>query len=140
MLILHSYTKRRYKSQSETWQALHNIEKEFPDYVVIHKEMKTNTDYWKFLAENWAKDDIINVEQDIVPGPKHIQDLVACRYQACSVPYQLPDNRLSVWTLTGDDANIFFKHKEDLPGFTEASSIGLVKIGLGLQFKIPIDI
>lgn len=57
--------------------------------------------YWHGLMKYWGEDDLIVIEQDMLPLKSHIKDLTDCEYDFCSVPYMLRDGFLSVYDFLG---------------------------------------
>lgn len=85
--------------QLETWQAFEQIRKEFDvkDLFVNEKG-----DYDDALRRVWAiNDDLLIVEQDIVPTLELVRDVVACKEPWCTCKYKVSykDNVLQPYYL-----------------------------------------
>ena len=136
MRILHSYTIYRPQDQLETAAFVKQLE--YP----LASELVSNPDgYYNFLSRYWGKETLVNIEQDIVPTNKHIENLLACSYPACTVPYQLTSG-WSVWRGRYDALDQLaemIRYNPPFPEYVECSGLGLVKINTNLQKLIPLD-
>lgn len=138
--ILHTWTNERVGDQLETWLAVGKL---FDKYDRVSSWPTFNPDdYWKALLSVWGLDTIINIEQDIVPTEKIIEELTACPEDLCTVPYRLSNGRWSIWYpiygLFCDFAEQVH-YKEPFPWGAVASGLGLVKIGPVAQSLVNLN-
>lgn len=145
MKILHVYSDARKSDQKETWTAFKSIEQTFP---VEHVHALKNSDYPNAIKENWGKgEDLIIVEQDIVPTPKHIKDLMSCKCRLCSFPYLVKADQPNSYSIfdfashskpdnwmTFDGARYIDRvGVKEHPDYCGLSGFGLTKIGARAQ-------
>lgn len=133
-LILHTYTSQRIDEQEETKQIITRLSK---DYPIVSKLCNDTDDYWKILLKHWGKDELIIIEQDIVPSFKMVQELEWCIDELCCFPYLLRDRR---WSIFEKKDNIQTHYTEPLPKYAEYSSLGFTKISRRIQLSIPLQL
>lgn len=137
-VILHTYTNHRIAEQWATLVAMLKITRMFSKlgYEVNSRHCAHDSSYWYSLCMYWEHQTIINIEQDIVPTPEMVEQLMECDHAACAFYYRIPpDNHLSVFHRDGDK---MIYENGPVPEFVEGSSIGLAKIDVGLQHLIPL--
>ncbi len=87
MIILHAYSDKRPDNQTETIQALKEIEQH---YKVVHIKMRESNSYdyalYFMLSLN---EDFMIIEQDIVPTLQIIQEIEKCPELICVARYNL---------------------------------------------------
>lgn len=140
-LILHTYTDLRLDDQKETRVQIGFI----GDYYgtkVISEKMIAPDDYWSFLLRHWGKEDIIIIEQDVVPSVGKIARIRDCHYKVCTYPHILAAGQWSVFDIepqTGrfDTFNLAYFWTM-YPRFADGSSLGFIKISLDTQKRIPL--
>ena len=144
-LILHPFSDTRPAEQIETLAIIKKLSKRYP----IKSQLCNPTDdYWKFLLKNWNKDDLIIIEQDIVPTVDMIEELEECIEELCCFPYRLRDGRWSVWNnnIPVDqrdntaNAEYYVEPYDDLPEYAPASAFGCTKIVRSIQKQIPLQL
>jgi hypothetical protein len=84
MLVLHPYSSARQEDQLETWEFLNLIRGRF---TVIDAECVGIYGYNTFLSTFWGQEDLIIVEQDIVPTLLDLDEIIACPEPYCVFPY-----------------------------------------------------
>lgn len=143
--ILHVYSNARKKDQRETLRAFKMIDSV---YQVEHIHAVKKGDYARAIKRFWGKGhDLIIVEQDIVPTPKQIHELLSCKARLCCFPYLIKADipgyysifnfarypRSDNW-LTFDGAkHIGSIQIEKRPDYCGLSGFGLTKIGSKAQ-------
>jgi hypothetical protein len=129
MLILHGYallgqeqakSGRTEEQQAETWEALRAIRQKFS---VVDKALEGPEGYDDFLLEYWGKDDLIIVEQDIVPSLAQVESMIHCSEPWCAYRYQFH--------------YIELPNKPKLQPYYLATGFGFTKIALNVQTVIP---
>jgi hypothetical protein len=129
MLILHGYacvgeeqrkTGRTEEQQAETWEALKAIRQK---YHVVDRALEGSDGYDNFLLEYWGRDDLIIVEQDVVPTLEQVNSLVECSEPWCAYKYQFH--------------YIILPNKPKLQPYYIATGFGFTKIALKIQALIP---
>ena len=88
-MILHVYSEHRWEEQSETFTAIADLRR-----AGYHVESRLTTidddaSYWKVLMEYWGKEELIHIQQDVVPTVEMVQRLMSCDHQACTCPHKL---------------------------------------------------
>ena len=78
MKLFHVYSNSRMQDQKETWQAVKNLQNE--GYNIEDILLDDNLGYEELLYSIWTKEDIILIEQDIVPTKDLMEDLINCNY------------------------------------------------------------
>lgn len=141
-MIIHTYTDQRPDDQTETLTAISKIREVWP---TVSEKMVEPDDYWSLLLRNWNRgDDLITVEQDVVPSLRKVRELDQCVARVCAFPYRLPAGQWSVFDITPQDKRPPFHeyipqyYEIGRPHFTNGTSLGFTKIGLGAQSKIPL--
>lgn len=84
MLVLHPFSRFRINEQLETWRALEEIREHFR---VVDVFLKEAMDYDDVLLRFYGVDDLIVVEQDIVPSVEQIRSLTLCPESWCCCEY-----------------------------------------------------
>jgi hypothetical protein len=143
MLILHTTTDARPQDQLETIAAVAEIARCYPvrSYAIPPKD---DSAYWRFLLRNWGKDQIVIIEQDIVPTVDRVYELIDCQDDACTVPYDMrPGVKggslfYAKGYLADGMAEGLTMYKEPFPTYSEGSGFGFVKLNSALQRKIPL--
>lgn len=130
MNIIHPMKIVPYGDPGNRWQveSIDALDRTHFPYTV--EPVVKDDDYWLTLMSYWNRDDLLIVEQDIMPTADHIEGLLSCPYDACTVPYYLAEDRLSIFRFIGREnapQNAHYR-PEDRPDFCEGSSIGLVKL------------
>lgn len=141
-ILLHCYSEKNQEYQDETNRAVMSF-LAMPDLNVVSRLTTVDDDlsYWKVLCEYWGKDDLIHVQQDIVPTKEQITSLLDCRFGSCTYPHKLE----SGWGLWKGDftldqimpAQMHFL-EPPFPEFVTGSGIGLVGIKQWVQRAIPL--
>lgn len=87
MRILHVYSNNRIENQTKTWEAV----KELQDigYKIEDIMLPENLSYEELLFSLWTKEDIILIEQDIVPTKERLDELLNCKEILCYHFYKL---------------------------------------------------
>jgi hypothetical protein len=101
MLILHVYSEKRLSEQVETWRALRRIRGLFD---VLDCRVQFEGDYDQAVLGAWGKEDLIVLEQDIVPSAEMFAELAACKEPWCCFKYQiryLPGQDPAYWVTHG---------------------------------------
>jgi hypothetical protein len=95
MLLLHTWTPgHRPADQVATWDAVQALE-DRTDLVVLHRPTFAETSYAEAWRDVWdAPGIVLGVEQDIVPTPWHVAELVACPGGYCAWDYRLANGQL----------------------------------------------
>ena len=138
--VLHVYSDKRRKFQTETWKAFKSMQEKF---VIEHAHVVSKTDYADVLKCNWGKGhDLIIVEQDIVATSNSVFELLHCRARLCCFPYLIKADdptRYSIFNFTNRSKpdnwktfdNAKYIDKADIqarPRFCGLSGFGLTKI------------
>lgn len=155
MRILHTYTNDRLEDQVETKRAISQLEHRY-GYVVESVQCLFPWSYWSYLAGVWGLQDLILIEQDIVPEFYHISHLADCGFEACTVPYRVSGHWSIGWSTYDIDmqnsavgptgpTGLGILQPTGTQWFDDTSSklapvsaFGLVKISKGLQERIDI--
>lgn len=127
--------------QSRDWVKRH-LE---PKYEVKVERFRGLDGYWNALMDYWNKgDDLIIIEQDMMPLQMHIRDMLKCDRDCCTVPYQLRDGSLSVYqtleymNFNGVTLPSKTVRKQMPTSDAIASGLGLVKFTERAQRMIPL--
>lgn len=95
-MILHPYSTDRMADQAPTVAWLANQR----HAAVTHAPCEADTDYAVALAAWWGIDDeIVIVEQDIVPDDMALTTFDLCQWPACTAPYHLRGGGVSLINL-----------------------------------------
>jgi hypothetical protein len=116
MIILHPFSIFRQKEQAETLDALRKIQGSFRVVNVLCSE---KADYDDSLLRFWGTDDLIIVEQDIVPSIEQVQTLADCPESWCGFWY---------WMRYAADK---------CPPYQVLNAFGLAKLSLETQKLAP---
>ena len=138
MYILHSYTDVRPLSQIDTLHAMIEIARMYgPDFVSRYIYKEDDTAYHRFLLDYWDREwgNIINIEQDIVPSPRMINELLECPYFLCCFPYRLQNGELSVGY---PDDELTWKSYGQVPEYADFSGLGLTKFSPTARHSIDL--
>lgn len=124
------------------------------DWVKKHLETKYTVEvqrfrgldgYWNALMNYWGRgEDLIIIEQDMMPLQMHIRDFLNCTHDFCTVPYQLRDGSLSVYEIleyqnfNGTTLPSKTIRKQMPSTESKGSGLGLVKITERGQRLIPL--
>lgn len=95
MLIVHPFTvEDKYDTQAATWHFFreHSAEIERKGWSVLHLLCDDDQDremsrYEEGLKAVWGKDDLLIIEQDIVPSMPGISRMAACKQPLCTNDY-----------------------------------------------------
>jgi hypothetical protein len=119
MIVLHTFSRMRLREQRETWKALCKIRQQYP---VVDVDVSGETDYDDAVRKVWRKDDLIIVEQDIVPSCSQIHVLESCVCDWCVFRYQV-------------------RYMDDHdPAYWVTHGLGFTRFSFGLQKRFPADL
>ena len=121
-------------------------------FTVNEAKFRDFNGYWNALSDYWTEDeDLICIEQDMLPLERHIQGLMDCPADFCTVPYDLGDGRLSIFEIheglkdaTGPTGDVGFdvprisNHTRRVTNST-GSGLGLVKFSKRAKTLINLD-
>jgi len=119
MIILHTFSRMRLREQQETWKALSKIRAQ---NRVIDIHVDGESGYDDALRRVWGKEDLIIVEQDIIPSVSMIRALESCVCDWCAYRYL-----------------IHYLNTHD-PAYWVTHGLGLTKFSLALQRKFPLEL
>ena len=119
MIILHTFSRMRLREQRETWEALKKIRTQ---YHVIDIHVNEKTDYDDAVSKVWGEDNVIIIEQDIVPWCSQIRALESCVCDWCAYRYQI-------------------RYVDDHdPAYWVTHGLGFTKFSLVLQERFPAEL
>lgn len=152
-MILHCYSEKNYMQQLDTWIAV----KALQECWTVESRLTTiehDDSYWKVLLEYWGKSRLIQFQQDVVPSVDMIQELMDCKYQACTYPHKLQGgwglwqaewtpgyvfyNKNGIVRMDGLNPTAMTMYQPPFPEYVEGSGIALVKLSQELQKAIPL--
>jgi hypothetical protein len=119
MITLHTFSRMRLREQRETWKALCKIRRQ---YSVVDVSVSGVTDYDSAVREFWGRDDLIIIEQDIVPSCSQIRALENCVCDWCAYRYR-----------------IRYMDNHD-PAYWVTHGLGFTKFNLELQKNYPAEL
>jgi len=103
MLVLHPYVAGyRPRDQAPCWEALHRVS-EATGAVLLHVRCDHPMAYADGLQRAVeASYVVVTCEQDIVPTPEQVHELVHCPWDYCAMDYELECGKL--WSAGADHA------------------------------------
>ena len=135
-VILYPYTDVRKANQRDSLLALLQVQRIWGDCLQVVK-MTDDTSYWRLLAKYWLREDIIIIEQDIVPRPFSIYQLACCPLAPCTYPYRLKSGHWALFDIGPNNETLFH---DEITEYSEASGLGLVKLTKTIQTLIPLEV
>ena len=95
MTIYIPYILGMLREETEAWA------RERDDTVVLYLlDQSDPTDYWYMLSDVWTNDnDIVIVEQDMVPAKGVVDEMLACDNPWCTSPYKVGRTSVAIASL-----------------------------------------
>ena len=116
MLVLHCFSDKRLSEQEETWLALEEIRRH---YLTMDVYVEGAGGYDDALRSIWSRDDLLVIEQDIVPSFGQVQALERCTEAWCACKYEI-------------------RYSDDhTPSYEVTHGLGFTRFSLELQRRFP---
>ena len=119
MIVLHAFSRMRLREQRETWKALKKIRRQ---YHIVDICVNEKIDYDDAVRKVWGEDNLIIIEQDIVPCVSMVRALGSCVCDWCAYRYQ-----------------ICYVDDHD-PAYWVTHGLGFTKFSLTLQERFPTEL
>ena len=75
-------------------------------YGLTVERFKYYDGYWNALMKYWDQgEDLVVIEQDMLPLDRHLESFELCPADFCTVPYDLGDGRLSIYEILKYELN-----------------------------------
>lgn len=97
MTIYIPYVRGMLREETEEWYGDH------PEARLWSIDPADRTGYWQMINHVWKHDrfdDLLIVEQDMLPAPGVVEEMQACSHMWCVSPYQCSSQTLDVPLLT----------------------------------------
>jgi len=121
-------------------------------FIMKVTDHKDDYSYWKALREVWNKDDLINLEHDVLPTQEQLEELEKCKEDLCTFVYDTDNinykgynanvNMSSVWNYSYFDNNRvpdpkqFVKIYDENIKYSQGSVFGFIKISKKIQNEL----
>jgi len=143
MIIIYPHIPQIKSNMVQTRDFIDSLSNEFEIFEIVTPE-NDKLAYHDGLKKIWGKDDIIIIEQDVLPTKKFIKNLIECNHKNCGAPVLLCESHTGLprkirmildIVMTDDGLNV--ARWAELPWGTEyANSLGLACVKISKQIQL----